>query len=175
MPYVRPPVLDFGCGTGLLVDMLNSMSITAKGVDTRVTDHSHPELYPDLDDLEAISGAKKQMTVVMQHSLNHLKDPMLTLWELHTRVLEDCGRLVIVNPNACHHWLSLPKNLLTGYKSDPTIRHRYTLGSLCNALRYVGFTPMIARTWGLKSSRWWSPRLHVVAVKSGVHCDGRRS
>ena len=98
------PVLDIGCGGGLMVDALVDAGYCVVGADTSVTAaqvcakrSGAPAIcasVPNLPFGEASFGG-----VTMFHVLEHVYDPLATL-DAAVRLLAPGGRLVLQTPNA---------------------------------------------------------------------------
>ncbi len=137
-------VLDYGCGTGRFARIVAECGHLVTGVD---------------NDIEALERARElnryplasfvQSTVQLQfgtfdrifmlHTLAHVPHPGHCLQDMW-RLLTPGGSLTIITPNPIYNWLMVPRNLLTGYRSDPTIKHRFTGGALRRLLWESGFT-----------------------------------
>jgi SAM-dependent methyltransferase len=129
-------VLDVGCGVGVVLQAIRHVRSRA-GVE--------PDPY--------LRGLARENTgvcvyerlpkglyshVVCTHVIGHVDQPEEFLSQLHDR-LTPGGRLIIALPNKQHHRMMSLKNWWTGYKSDPTIKHRWTRIEFMRLLGRSGF------------------------------------
>jgi SAM-dependent methyltransferase len=96
------PFLDVGCGVGNLVAALRGHGCEVQGIDIDATAVAmgqaagRPLLAGPLDEQAFASGAFG--TVVMNHTLEHVLDPLTVLQQVH-RLLRPGGRLIVFVPN----------------------------------------------------------------------------
>lgn len=136
------PMLDAGCGGGLLAGLLRKHGVPALGLDASVDAvklawhrHQVPALQGDLRQPPFAPGSLALLS--MFHVVEHLVDPVAYLHAGHA-LLRDGGRLVVQVPNAD----SLQFRLLRGRWSGIDIpRHlqNFRRGDLQRLLTAAGF------------------------------------
>jgi len=113
-------MLDIGCGRGTLIRMAREAGVEAYGLE-RSSPEEHPlpyVFYKDLEDCRFPDGHFRLVT--LWHVLEHLRDPLSSLKEIH-RILAPQGWFSVAVPNfggaqaeaAGQHWfhLDLPRHL----------------------------------------------------------------
>ena len=113
-------VLDIGCGRGTLVRMARDAGFESYGIERASTEeHALPYIfYKDLQECRFPDGHFQLVT--LWHVLEHLRDPLASLREIH-RILAPQGWFSVAVPNfggaqaeaAGPHWfhLDLPRHL----------------------------------------------------------------
>jgi 2-polyprenyl-3-methyl-5-hydroxy-6-metoxy-1,4-benzoquinol methylase len=101
----RPgPVLDVGCGRGLMLSYLRELGFEPHGVELTEAGawHARNKLQIDMHVgkfVEAPFWAEQFEAIVFWHSLEHMRDPAAILQHA-TRLLKPCGLLVVAVPNS---------------------------------------------------------------------------
>lgn len=130
-------VLDYGCGTGVFLDSLS---------------HERPELRlcgfdPTWGGGFVGAGVRLHRyelpphqvdAIVCSEVLGHVDRPDETLLGMRM-LLKQHGMLLLVIPSKTYEWAMTVPNLLTGYKSDPTMLHRWFSYQLADLVREAGF------------------------------------
>jgi SAM-dependent methyltransferase len=143
------PLLDVGCGDGLLLQNLRALGWDVEGVEPDATAAEAARargitvFNGSIED--ARLPAQKFAAVTMSHVIEHLPDPARTLAEVR-RVLRPGGQLVVMTPNASsilhrvfgRDWFPLdpPRHLLL---HSPT--------SLNRLLDQAGFVADVRDSW----------------------------
>ena len=132
-------VLDFGCSTGTAMQRLKTLhGAFPVGVETNPFSlaWATEKGLSVFNSIEKTPGIYDKVLLV--HTLNHLPDPVAVLSAIRNKMVQG-GVLGIINPNFWHHRLMFLSNLISGYRSDPTIVRRYTSSSLRNLLENAYF------------------------------------
>ncbi len=137
-------LLDVGCGIGRLVAHARNFDMLAYGIDVsqecidRACQMWNPRWFCQFngEDLPYLDHSFDIVTMLAV--LAHVEKPVRLLMEIR-RVLAPRGRLVIATPNIWFDRLMAPKNWITGYKTDPTIRRTYSAATLRQLLEALGF------------------------------------
>lgn len=101
-------VLDIGASSGTLLQTIHeSYGAEMVGVEPgnayrKLAEEKGFKLYPSIEQLKAEETARFDL-VTMMHVLEHLEDPLGTLREIRTKLLEDSGFLLVEVPNFYAH------------------------------------------------------------------------
>jgi SAM-dependent methyltransferase len=128
--------LDYGTNTGTMLELMYRRGLKAFGFDTnqealslarRRLQSLNEEIHL-LCDVRMITERTEAVFdgIVLSHVLGHLDHPEDTL-EFLSRKLRSGGVFAIVLPNPVYDKLMVPWNALSGYKSDPTLKHEIGL------------------------------------------------
>lgn len=110
-------VLEIGCHTGYLLEVLKEEGIAAEGIDidpqavSIAKTRGIPVEHGDIEDPSFLQKLKKFEVVLLMDVLEHLRDPEKTLKSL-SRILEGGGRALVTVPNITY-W-AVRKDLLLG-------------------------------------------------------------
>lgn len=132
-------VLDYGCGTGEFLMYLR-YRLGYKGLGL----FGYDPVWGDHVDSPGISICKdglmpKQVdAVVCSHVLGHVSQPHFWLF-LMLELLKPGGLLLLVVPSRAYGLVMTPVNVLSGYRSDPTLLHRWLPWELKSVVGRVGF------------------------------------
>lgn len=145
--------LDIGCGTGILVDLLNRNGVQAVGVDSSeaainfANGTKRGRYYVSDGDLPDKIGAERYGLVSALQLIEHLRDPGPFL-EGVKDILGDGGYLLVETPNVrCYRPYSLWRNLFGGIVGAPDHRIVYGPKSLAAMLESHGFEIRMMTTW----------------------------
>lgn len=100
--------LDIGASSGTLMQTINEaygaemIGVEPGNAYRKLAEEKGFKLYPSLEQLRS-SETDKFDLVTMMHVLEHLKDPLGTLKEIRTHLLEDHGFLLVEVPNYYAH------------------------------------------------------------------------
>ncbi len=100
--------LDIGASSGTLLQTIyDAYGAEMVGVEPgnayrKLAEEKGFKLYPSIEQLEADETARFDL-VTMMHVLEHLEDPLGTLREIRTKLLEDSGFLLVEVPNFYAH------------------------------------------------------------------------
>lgn len=136
-------ILDFGCGKGELVFYCAQKGYQAYGVDPHLKPlpshrtNAHPHFL-----FNSLSQAREQAEglfdmVILNFSLEHLRDPIAILKELHAAIATS-GFIFIRVPNSAE--LLKNKKLSSFQIRSPEHRYFFTKKSLVRLLRHTGFS-----------------------------------
>jgi SAM-dependent methyltransferase len=148
-------LLDVGCGSGLLLDLIRRRGFTVTGVDVSASAARAAQVEHGLSvRIGSLRGARFDAEsfdiVTMFHSLEHVTDPRASLSEAR-RVLQPNGRLIIQVPNI-RSWQS---RLLGGRWHGLDIpRHTidYSLRSIHRLLGACGFALERVRNFNIRDN-----------------------
>ncbi|HNV85619.1 MAG TPA: class I SAM-dependent methyltransferase [Candidatus Omnitrophota bacterium] len=128
----RDTVLDFGCGGGHLLSQIRCRKKIGIEVNPAARAEAEQYGYEIHDGLDAVVPASVD-AVIMNHSLEHLADPLETLRKVR-RVLGDGGKLICCVP--MEDWRTQKR-----YRKNDVNCHLYawTPQSLGNLLKEAGF------------------------------------
>lgn len=154
-PVAGRPVLDYGCGTGLLTEMLRLRGYMSTGWDpNRDMIEKASELFPNGWYVtgkwpeQALRGRLFD-AVVCSNVLGHIQKPETALLFIRS-ILAPGGTLVVLNPNRTHTRLRMPIDFLRGYRADPTIHHRWNAQGLRDRVHRAGFRAGFAKRMGYR-------------------------
>jgi len=94
-------VLDFGAGEGHLVAAFRSLGLIADGVETSAAarDQARRRYGLELEQAPRLGAHERYDLIVLQHSLEHVADPVGVLRQL-AGLLDPSGSMIIEVPNA---------------------------------------------------------------------------
>lgn len=141
-------LLDVGCGSGALIEMMHSMGWSAEGVDNDAVAVKHARskgLRVNLGTLEAQEYPENHFdAVTMSHMIEHVHDPLRLLSECH-RILKPGGRFVVVTPNGKSWGHKLFKEAWRGLE-PPRHLHVFTPLALRHLAEKTGFSKLSVST-----------------------------
>jgi len=147
-------VLDFGCGPGRFSHMLHESGCDVVGADVSeamlqmALPMTSPGLkFVKLDPKVGLDYDSEFDFIFCLHVLGHVDDLHGTI-EQFRRALRPNGKVLVVNPNLLHTMLRKPIDWMTGYKPDPTIKHRFTCAQLAQIMAHHGFEKEQSCSWG---------------------------
>lgn len=156
-PYVKPDdvVLDFGCGGGFLLQVLNAkrkIGVEINPVAREEAGRRGIEVHGSLADVA--SGTVD--TVISNHALEHVEDPMSTVREFR-RVLKPGGVAVIVTP---YDTAGEP------FRLDDRDFHLFgwSPANLGNLMRAAGFNVLEVA----EIKHRWPPKWNVILDRFGI-------
>lgn len=135
-------LVDIGCSTGCGLALAKRWGLKAVGFDVNTAavriaqERGLDARWYDGVQTSLFTQSVDVVTVV--HTLNHVGAPEQFMSEAY-RILRFGGRVGVINPNLAYHRVMTPSNLITGYRSDDTIRQRFTRKSLTRLLGACGF------------------------------------
>ena len=100
--------LDIGASSGTLLQTIHEaygpemIGVEPGNAYRKLAEEKGFKLYPSLEQLQANETAKFDLVTIM-HVLEHLEDPLGTLKEIRTDLLEDRGFLLVEVPNFYAH------------------------------------------------------------------------
>ncbi len=101
-------VLDIGASSGTLMQTIHEayggemIGVEPGNAYRKLAEAKGFKLYPSLEQLQASETGKFDLVTIM-HVLEHLEDPLGTLREIRTNLLEDSGFLLVEVPNFYAH------------------------------------------------------------------------
>lgn len=164
-------VLDYGCGLGHFSEELARVlapSIMVTGYDPNLLTLHGGTPIPKQRSVKftpRLASAERGTydAVVCSNVLGHTKDPKEELQAMHS-MLRFSGRLLLTVPSRLYEQAMLPKNLLSGYRSDPTLLHRWYGWQLAGLVRECGF--LVGRMQGVsRVSSFFYEDTFIEAVK----------
>jgi len=160
---IRNKILDVGCGTGILVDILNRNGYITNGVDSSSDAIEFAKLHKKgnfyLSSLESFSNDNKYALVIATQLIEHLANPNVFL-ESAKKLLKPGGYLYIETPNL-YSWnkRSIWRKRIGGmYGKDHRIL--YTSKSLARLIKDSNFDIYKLFTWT------YSPTIFVEGIKT---------
>lgn len=133
-------VLDFGCGGGDLLTLLQASRKVGIEINPAAQDHARSrglEIYTEIND---VKGQQFDF-VVTSHALEHVPSPYLALCELRT-VLKPGGKLIWLSP--MDDWRARPNR---EWKANNHDMHLYTWTpqAIGNLVLTAGYKPLSVR------------------------------
>lgn len=149
-------VLDFGCGSGALLQAvgLRDGSLIGVEINPSAQDHARSQGLEIVAELKDVPTSSVDV-VISNHALEHVENPIGILREMR-RVLRSGGRIVIVVP--------CDRASFAFSEKDPD-RHLFSwsAGNLGNLARVAGFNVLVAQEIVHK----WPPKWRTVLKFSG--------
>ena len=140
-------VLDYGCGNGVLLRIVNEMGAEAVGVEQNATARRHigqsgyGQAYADLKELKDKEPISEFDYIMMCDVVEHLREPWVDLAQLRS-LLSDKGRLFMTTPNS-----NSMRSRLSGARWDQrnnqTHFYYFNSQSLSKVGKIAGFTDMV--------------------------------
>lgn len=134
-------LLDIGCGPGLLLKLARERGYATQGCDISewATEYARSQGFDvRTGDVQTLGyGAGQFDVVVINHTLEHLPQPLDTLREA-CRVLKDDGVLLVGVPNFASFMSRVMRERWAGLLPDQHLWH-FTPLTLTRALRQAGF------------------------------------
>jgi ubiquinone/menaquinone biosynthesis C-methylase UbiE len=173
-------VLDVGCNTGRLVDVLSSAlpAFRYTGVDINKAAFERTQarsgenatfMFYDGSVLPVQSDSVD--VAVFNHSLGHVSDVMLSLRESY-RVLAPGGSIAIATPNRLYKRAKAINNLFNDYSPDLTVLRYFSIGTLKSALHAAGFVSTNAWLEGEAAIR--AGGFELSASRSRIFCVAQK-
>lgn len=138
--FIRPNMIDVGCGLGDWIDYLNRHRWNACGVDTSLTavdygKQMHRPVYEHI--IKWPHDKPNTHLITMWHVLEHVDAPqqLLAYWK---QFLSSDGWLVVEVPNAASVMAKIMGQRWRNIR--PEHLHQFTPQTLCQLLRESGFT-----------------------------------
>lgn len=152
LPY---KLLDYGCGLGLNVKdyALSGLVGSALGYDPV---NVLPETGPRFELTKDRARVPGEYDVVVCTSvLGHVRQPLQLIAEFSDWVSAN-GLLLLTIPSRLYEQAMFLPNLVTGYRSDPTLLHRWYAWQLRRVVEQAGFSTVeitgLSRRLGLYES-----------------------
>lgn len=143
-------ILDVGCGPGAMVDYFNREGRSAVGIDINENDiaYAHKRGFGDVVHHLSVDDVPQSLgtfdTVILNHVLEHVADPVSLLCSLRA-VLDDDGQIIVAVPN----FASLGSRLLLSkwYGLQPeTHFHHFNAKSLVRTAQAARFQVISIRS-----------------------------
>lgn len=116
-------IIDFGCGDGMLVKMLNQIGYNAYGIDfnNKVKDKKNSNYNERIiiGNIETLDNFPNVDIIICSHVLEHVYNPKKLIRKFYSK-LNVGGRLILSTPNAESHVL---KNLKHQWRGLEAPRH----------------------------------------------------
>lgn len=147
-------VLEVGCGTGQFCRRISGQypDFHVVGYDPNLNQWEdalrHVPGVQYTSDQDALGGGYD--VVLCTNVLGHMKKPEKELFDMHWR-LKPGGLLILTIPSKAYEQVMTLSNKLRGYKSDPTLLHRWYGWELRQLVRSVYFRD--AHSYGL-TPKW---------------------
>ena len=148
-------LIDLGCGDGSLVLAAARMNLDAHGVDIHAPSLEGSSRFFK-EDIEVFSNNRtneKYDIVIIQHTLEHLIDPLNVLSGIKSNLLDEEGSLLIVVPNSDSLTARVFKSKW-GYWQVPVHVHHFSESSIKILAELAGFEIVSIRTRGADSLFW---------------------
>jgi len=166
-------ILDIGCGTGILVDILNRNGYLADGVDSSVDSINYAKVHRKgnfyLSSIENFKKNRDYDLIIATQLIEHLRDPNIFLLNVK-RILRPKGYLYIETPNL-NSWSkkSIWRRRIGGMYYGKDHRILYTNKSLTNLLRNNSF--VIYKVF----SKTFSPTILVETAYTSIFTFRKKS
>jgi len=160
-------LIDLGCGDGSFVFAAVKMNLDAHGVDINAPslEDSSRFFNQDIEVFLKSGSDKKYDFVIIQHTLEHLIDPLNVLSGIKSNLLEKEGTLLIVVPNSDSLTARLFKSKW-GYWQVPVHVHHFSELSINILVESVGFEIVSIRTRGADSLFWILTLGNLLKIKN---------
>ena len=150
--------LDIGASSGTLMQVIHEaygaemIGVEPGNAYRKLAEEKGFKVYPSLEQLQANETARFDLVTIM-HVLEHLEDPLGTLREIRTHLLEDHGFLLVEVPNFYAH-------------DSYELAHLscFTEHSLSEMLKQAGYKIMHTRKHGFPRSETLEIYLTVLAI-----------
>jgi 2-polyprenyl-3-methyl-5-hydroxy-6-metoxy-1,4-benzoquinol methylase len=140
-------VVDIGCGLGTFCKRVKKSLPDSMVVGIEPNEHLAGLASESVQsgvaivkgDGEAVRHYSGVDWVTCIHAISHVESPerlVSAIW----MALRPGGRATFVVPNKIFDQLMRPKNWITRYEGDSTIKHQWTPKQFCQMLRRLGFT-----------------------------------
>ena len=165
---VGSKLIDLGCGDGSLVFTAARMNLDAYGVDIHAPslEGSNCFFKEDIEVFSKTGSHEKYDFVIIQHTLEHLIDPLNVLSGIKSNLLEREGSLLIVVPNSDSLTARLFKSKW-GYWQVPVHVHHFSESSIKILAELAGFEIVSIRTRGADSLFWILTLGNLLQIKHG--------
>jgi SAM-dependent methyltransferase len=101
---VAPKILDYGCGDGMLTDVMAKLSGgNCVGADYQVEMVEGTSRFIVFDELETEEYINYFDVIILRHVLEHTVEPKIFLNKL-SKILKPHGKIIIEVPNYNSHW-----------------------------------------------------------------------
>lgn len=166
-------ILDCGCGTGILVDLLEKKGFIVDGVDSSAANIDYARLNKAgnyyIQDIQKVDTGRKYDLIVASHLIEHLRSPEQFIKNLKRSLLLG-GYLYIATPNLCA-WTatSLWRSNLGGI-SGTDHRILYSPQSLSHLLQMNGFEISYCKT-KTRFSRMLEETLMNIYLRSNLRTN----
>ncbi len=165
-PYVRPSddVLEFGCGGGFLLHVLEARSKFGVEVNPRAAQSAHEFGIPTYATIAEVPGTFDR--IISSHVLEHVPHPRQALIELRNKLRDEDSRLVILLP--LDDWRNRANRRYTSTDQNMHLQ-AWTPQTLGNLLASAGMEVLdvhvVREAWPRGSNLFWSvsPRLFRMA------------
>jgi 2-polyprenyl-3-methyl-5-hydroxy-6-metoxy-1,4-benzoquinol methylase/rubredoxin len=160
--------LDIGASSGTLMQTVHEaygpemIGVEPGNAYRQLAEEKGFKVYPSLEQLQANETAKFDL-VTMMHVLEHLEDPLGTLREIRTHLLEDHGFLLVEVPNFYAH-------------DSYELAHLscFTEHTLSEMLKQAGYKIMHTRKHGYPRSETLELYLTVLVIPEGEPDESSR-
>jgi len=179
-PYLKSPVLDVGCGVGVVTRYVADLGFNVYGVDGNrekivLAEKRVPEAEFETAYLEKFSPSQRFGTVILKNVLEHFteQEAISNLLRVKGWLSEDGVLIVYVPSKTSLHkriWYAMGKDPTLGALTplDREVGHQqiYSKESLLRQLSQAGFTPVYVRGLLVKPS----PN-RIMAFEPDAYCD----
>ncbi len=165
----RRSFLEVGCGTGIVLDTMNTLGFSVTGLDVNGTalDYAKakcPDAHLIRQSLYSYQTSRRFHAIGAFDVLEHQSNDTLFLKRCY-ELLEENGTLFLTVPAGA--WLWSPLDVTSGHK------RRYEREDLDDKLRKAGFHIVFSNYWSVLTLPWYILfRLYSVRKKSAGTIDG---
>lgn len=161
-------ILDYGCGTGVMLQKLRKAYPNSKlnGIEPNadlavIAISRNVQVRVDESPDYLISVDQHFSEIICMSVLGHCDNPRQTLRSIK-HLMRYSSRLSLAVPNCLFDWVMAVPNMFNGYRTDESIKHKWTPRELVRMVEHSGF--MVSEIVGL------GPKALGISPVVGLQC-----